>query len=84
MIEKQLLEVSIGQTIRVVRVNGGEKLENKLRQLGLLPGNCARKVRQAPFGGPVLLEIDGRSIAIGRGIAAKIQVEEENSECDSH
>ena len=83
MIEKQLLEVPIGQTIRVVSFNGGEKLENKLRQLGLLPGNCARKMRQAPFGGPVLLEIEGRSIAIGRGIAAKIRVEEEDNGCDS-
>lgn len=84
MIEKQLLEVAIGRTVQVISFNGGENLENKLRQLGLLPGYYARVVRRAPFGGPVLLEIDGRSIAIGRGIAAKIQVKETINECDSH
>ncbi|MBC8333161.1 MAG: ferrous iron transport protein A [Anaerolineae bacterium] len=84
MIEKQLLEVSIGQTVQVISFNGGETLENKLRQLGLLPGYYVRMVRRAPFGGPVLLEIDGRSIAIGRGIAAKIQVKETKDGCDSH
>ncbi len=77
-----LLEVSIGRTVRVISFNGGIQLEAKLRQLGVQPGHCARLLRQAPFGGPVMIEIDGRSIAIGRGIAAKICVEEETVECD--
>jgi len=79
-----LLEVEIGKTVRVVSFEGGNKLEHKLRQLGILPGNCARILRQAPLGGPVMVEVDGRSIAIGRGIASKINVEEEALPCDSH
>ncbi|MBL7164713.1 MAG: ferrous iron transport protein A [Anaerolineales bacterium] len=78
-----LLQVDIGKTIRVVGFDGGRKLEYKLRQLGVLPGNCARILRQAPLGGPVMIEVDGRSIAIGRGIASKINVEEEAAPCDS-
>ncbi|MBC8507339.1 MAG: ferrous iron transport protein A [Chloroflexi bacterium] len=78
-----LLQVDIGKTIRVVGFDGGRKLEHKLRELGVLPGNCARILRQAPLGGPVMIEVDGRSIAIGRGIASKIFVEEEAQPCDS-
>jgi ferrous iron transport protein A len=79
-----LLQVEIGKTVRVVSFAGGSNLEHKLRQLGMLPGNCARLIRQAPLGGPVMVEVDGRSVAIGRGIAAQILVEEENAPCDSH
>ena len=40
-----LLQVDIGKTIRVVGFDGGRKLEHKLRELGVLPGNCARILR---------------------------------------
>jgi len=46
-----------------------------LRQLGLIPGDDARVLRHAPLGGPVLVEVDGRSIALGRGVASKVVVE---------
>ncbi|MBM3146059.1 MAG: ferrous iron transport protein A [Chloroflexi bacterium] len=78
-----LLQVEIGKSVRVVSFEGGHKLEHKLRQLGLLPGNCARILRHAPLGGPVMVEVDGRAIAIGRGIASKIHVEEEAAPCGS-
>ena len=68
--------------VRVIAIHGGKGLEAKLRQLGLLPGDMARVLRQAPFGGPLLIEIEGRSIAIGRGIAAKIEVEEMPGSCE--
>ena len=71
-----LLNVKVGKSVRVVRLHGGVGLENQLRQMGLLPGDTAKVVRQAPLGGPMLVEIGGRSIALGRGIAAKIEVEE--------
>ena len=32
-------------------------------------------VERAPFRGPVLVEINGTRLALGRGIAAKIQVD---------
>lgn len=55
----------------------------KLRSIGFMPGDCARVIRHAPFGGPVLLEVEGREIALGHGIAQKIEVEECNPPCDS-
>ena len=50
-------------------------MELKLRQLGLLPGDLARVMRHAPFGGPIMIEVNGRTIALGKGVAAKIAVE---------
>jgi ferrous iron transport protein A len=73
----QLIDVDNGQQVRVTGIRGGKALEMKLRQLGLLPGDRARVTRHAPFGGPIMIEVNGRTIALGRGIAAKIAVEPE-------
>jgi ferrous iron transport protein A len=34
-----------------------------------------RKIACQPFGGPVVIEVDGAKISMGRGIASKIEVE---------
>lgn len=72
----QLVEVKSGSLVRVVGFDATTSLENKLRQLGLMPGDQARVLRQAPFGGPLLIEVGGRSLALGRRIAARVLVEE--------
>lgn len=70
-----LIQAQSGQTVRIASFTGGAGLEHKLRQLGLVPGDTARVLRFAPLGGPILIEVDGRSIALGRGVAAKVIVE---------
>ena len=55
---------------------GSSGVELKLRKLGLLPGDTAKVIRHAPLGGPLLIECKGRQIALGRGVAVKILVEE--------
>ena len=77
-----LAKVRHGTQVRITSYEGGEGVERKLRQLGMNPGEVAYVRRQAPFGGPILVEVNGRTIAVGRGIAEKIQVEKEFSECD--
>jgi ferrous iron transport protein A len=71
-----LLQVETGKLVRVKNFTGGAGLEYKLRQLGLLPGDYARVLRFAPLGGPILIDVGGRSIALGRGIASKVEVED--------
>ena len=78
----QLIDVAIGKKVRVIAFQDGLGLARKLRQIGIMPGDCAKVLRYAPFNGPVLIEVGGRSIALGWGIASKIEVED--SECDSH
>lgn len=46
----------------------------KLKQYGLYQGDFMRVVRVAPLGGPFLVEVNGREIALGREIAEKIIV----------
>ncbi|HMD88582.1 MAG TPA: FeoA family protein [Anaerolineaceae bacterium] len=65
-----------GMKVRIIRFKDNRGLEGKLRQLGILPGDAAKIIRQAPFDGPFLLEIRGREIALGSRIAEGIVVEE--------
>ncbi len=53
----------------------GARLAATLRQHGVFPGDRIRVVRVAPFGGPILVEINQREVALGRRVAAKVIVE---------
>ncbi len=77
-----LLDAPIGATVKILSFKGGIGFEKKMRQLGLMPGDCARILRMAPFEGPLLVEVRGREVALGRGVASKILIEEQ--ECASH
>lgn len=76
-----LLDVKQGDWVRVLRLDGGANVCDKLTQHGLYPGDCVCVLRAAPLGGPLLVDVNGREIALGRGIARKILVEE--YECES-
>lgn len=47
-----------------------------IHTLGIYVGGVVGKSNTYKFGGPALIEINGRSIAIGKDIAKLIQVEE--------
>ena len=71
---KPLSEVKSGKTVKVVSVNAGRMLRSRLEGMGILPGTTMRVLKNG--WGPVLVEVMGRKIAIGRGQAEKIAVEE--------
>ena len=70
-----LLNVPNGKRAQLVSVGG--RLRSKLMQYGLHNGDFVRVLRSAPLGGPLLVEVNGREIALGRVIAEKIFVEVE-------
>lgn len=70
-----LLVVPKNKLVRIMAYRGGKRVEYKLRQLGLSPGREVKILRYAPMGGPVMLEVEGRTVAIGRGIAERVEVE---------
>ena len=70
-----LLNVPNGKRARLVSV--GERLRSKLMQYGLHVGDFVRVLRSAPLGGPLLVEVNGREIALGRTVAENIFVEVE-------
>ncbi len=76
-----LNNAEIQKNLRVIGFTQGSNVEARLRPLGLMVGDQLRILRQAPLGGPLLVEINGRSLALGRGVAARILVEV--IECDS-
>jgi Fe2+ transport system protein FeoA len=70
-----LLNATRDEIVKVIDFEGGARLQSKLAQYGLYPGDLARVIRVGAIGGPVLIEVSGREIALGRGIAARIRVE---------
>lgn len=53
----------------------GSGWEKRFESLGIRKGRRLRKIACQPFGGPVVIELDGSKISLGRGIASKIGVE---------
>jgi len=49
--------------------------DKKFESIGIRKGRRMRKIACQPFGGPVVIEVDGSKISLGRGLAAKIEVE---------
>jgi len=65
-----------GRTLRIVFIRGGRGVMRRLADLGLVPGATVRVIHSTG-GGPILLEVKGSRIALGRGICMKILVEVE-------
>ncbi len=61
---------------RVAEIAGGVQVRAHLNTLGIHVGDRVRVVERAPFKGPVLIEIHGSKVALGRGVAAQVRVEE--------
>ncbi len=74
---KSLLDISSRTSVKIVSISGGKGARRSLAQLGIGVGSVVTIKRNAPFAGPLLIENHGTSIAVGRGVAAKIMVEEE-------
>ena len=75
---KSLLNVPGGQQARLVSVS--DRLLRKLKQYGLHLGDTLRVLRSGPMGGPLLVEVNGRELALGRAVAEHLFVE---TECES-
>lgn len=71
----RLIDVEKGKQVKITSFEGGNGIMTRLNRFGIYPGDLARVVRHAPFQGPILLEIRGMEIALGRGIASHIMVE---------
>ena len=70
-----LLNAPQGKWMRVAALEGGAALRARLTQYGLFEGDHVRVLRAAPMRGPLLVEVNGREIALGRRVAEKILVE---------
>ena len=64
-----------GRPLRVADIRGGHNVRSRLATVGLRPGVTLEVVVRGPLGGPVVVEIDGARLAIGRGVARQVLVE---------
>jgi len=70
-----LEQVALQDHAKVVDIDGGMRVRSHLNTLGIHVGDTVRVVERAPFRGPVLIEIHGTRVALGRGVARKVRVE---------
>ena len=69
-----LNHVNLGVPVVLNQINYGLGLKKKLQDMGLTPG-VELSVVSKTNSGPIIIEVRGARLAIGRGIAEKIDVE---------
>jgi len=72
---KCLTECKEREEITIKRVNCGFRAKRRLANLGLVPGSKIKKIKTAPFRGPLQISVRGSILVIGRGLANRILVE---------
>jgi ferrous iron transport protein A len=74
MADRLLTMLEEGETTTVVELLGGSGFQRRLRSVGIKEGKTVRMVARHPFSGPLVVEVDGKQITIGRGMSLKIMV----------
>jgi len=74
-----LTECESGEEGIVLSVNTGYRAKTRLANLGIVPGVKVRKMKNAPFRGPIEIKVRGSSLVLGRGLASRIIVSRNNS-----
>ncbi len=74
-----LTECKSGEEVIVLSVNTGYRAKTRLANLGIVPGVKVKKMKNAPFKGPLEIKVKGSSLVIGRGLASRIIVSRNNS-----
>ncbi len=69
----QLLE---NRKAKVIAIQGGHGIRQRLSQMGIHMGDIITILRFGALRGPILVEVHGSQVALGRGIASRIIVEE--------
>ncbi|MEM4519839.1 MAG: FeoA domain-containing protein [Sulfolobales archaeon] len=71
---KALIDVSKGVKVKIVDIVAGQGLRNRLMQMGLTPGTILDVIENSK--GPVIVSVKGVTLALGRGMANKILVDD--------
>jgi ferrous iron transport protein A len=71
----ELASAPCNQMLGVMNVGSDANWEKRFESMGIRKGGYIRKIANQPFGGPVVIEVNGSKISLSRNIAAKIEVE---------
>jgi len=67
----KLSHMKNGESARIVEIDGGHGIRQKLNLRGIFEGS---NIRVISINGPVTIEIDRNVVSLGRGMAQKIRV----------
>lgn len=71
-----LSTLAVGQSARIADLSGNSSFEQRLLELGFVPGTVVRVRRSSPLADPVEYEVRYNRICLRRSEAARILVEE--------
>jgi ferrous iron transport protein A len=71
----ELTKAPRNQTLEVMTFSGDAIWERRFEAMGIRKGSYIRKIATQPFGGPIVIDVNGSKISLGHNIAAKIEVE---------
>ena len=69
--DTNLSQMKPGEPVRIMDINGGHGIRQKLNLRGISEGSIVRVIST---NGPVTIEVDRNVLSIGRGMAQKIRV----------
>jgi len=72
--ETSLVDLEKGDSGTITQITGGYGQQRHMRSLGVREGKEINIVAKQPIGGPIIIDIDGNQIAIGRGMATRVMV----------
>ena len=67
-----------GQRGIVREIRGGEGVTRRLAALGIRPGKHVTKVSAMLMGGPAVISVDRRQLALGNGMAVKVMIDRQS------
>lgn len=70
-----LAQISAGASATVTGIHAEPALEQRILEMGLLPGVQVKVLRFAPLGDPIEIKVMGYSLSLRRSEAACIEVE---------
>jgi len=73
---KNLFDLMPGETGIIKKIGMGKNLYNKISCLNIREEKEITKITQQPLNGPCVIKIDNCQVALGKGIALKILVEQ--------
>ena len=72
---KTLREISIGDTVRVVKLHGEGAVKRRIMDMGITRGVEVHVRKVAPLGDPIEVTVRGYELSLRKADAATIEVE---------
>lgn len=72
---KTLKETSVGETVKVVKLNGSGPIKRRIMDMGIIKGVDVFVRKVAPLGDPVEVTVRGYELSLRKADAEMIEVE---------